>query len=242
VTIEGDVTGNGGVTKHEQLRGRLERMCAEDLRPGDLLPSERQLCLDYGVSRTTVRDAIGQLVTEGLLVRVHGKGTFVSERQVRSQLHLASFHEDMRRLGLTPSTVVLSVGTEVPPPRIAVALGLRARVRAFHLRRLRLANGSPISVDDGWYSRSAAPDLDTVDLSQSLYDTLRKRYGKPIDRAEQTVGATEATETIGTLLGVRTGAPVLVFNRVSFSSDEPIEFATSWYRADRYEVQMALTG
>lgn len=239
--MDSDVVANAGGTKHEQLRARLERMCTEDLRPGDLLPSERQLCLDHGVSRTTVRDAIRQLVTEGLLVRVHGKGTFVSERQVRSQLHLASFHEDMRRLGLTPSTVVLSVAAEVPPPRIAVSLGLRARVRAFHLRRLRLANGSPISVDDGWYNRSAAPDLDAADLGQSIYELLRKRYGKPIDRADQTVGATEATETIGTLLGVSTGAPVLIFNRVSYSSDEPVEFATSWYRADRYEVQMSLT-
>src|SRR5262245_51093942 len=85
---------DGMVPKHEQLRTILIDL-ARSLVPGDILPSERQLCLDYGVSRITVRKALGDLVTEGLLVQVRGKGTFVAARTARSRLHLASFSEEM---------------------------------------------------------------------------------------------------------------------------------------------------
>ena len=98
---------DGVVPKHQQLRNILTELATTRLRPGDMLPSERQLCADYGVSRITVREALGQLVSEGLLVRTQGKGTFVAHRPARSRLHIASFHEDMRRMGLEPATVVV---------------------------------------------------------------------------------------------------------------------------------------
>jgi GntR family transcriptional regulator len=230
----------GAVAKHEQLRSRLADMCRNDLAPGDALPSERQLCEMYSVSRTTVRDAVGQLVTEGMLVRIHGKGTFVAEPHARSQLHLASFHEDMRRLGLTPTTVVLLAETAVPPPLTLVNLGLRSRDHALHLRRLRLADNAPISVDDAWYNLNELPGLDQLDLQSSIYQALAEHYDKPVDRAEQTVRAAEADEVVATVLGIKPGSPVLRFDRVGFHEDVPLEHAQSWYRADRYELQMSL--
>lgn len=232
---------DGAVAKHEQLRARLAEMCRTSLSPGDALPSERQLCDLYGVSRTTVRDAVGQLVTEGMLVRIHGKGTFVAEPHARSQLHLASFHEDMRRLGLTPTTVVLLAETAVPPPVTLVNLGLRSRDQALHLRRLRLADNAPISVDDAWYNLIELPGLDQLDLHASIYQALEKRYQKPVDRAEQTVRAAEADDVVATVLGIRPGSPVLRFDRVGYHQDTPLEHAQSWYRSDRYELQMSLT-
>jgi len=236
-----DVTITDGVVpKHEQLRHLLVELCTTQLSPGDVLPSERQLCLDHGVSRITVREAVGQLVQEGLLVRVRGKGTFVAQRTVRSQLHLASFHEDMRRMGLKPTTVVLSVDTALPPPGTATALRLTAEQLACHVRRLRIANGSPISLDDAWYSLTLLPGLDQVDLTGSLYDTLAQRYGRPVDRAEQTVSAEEASAEVAAVLGIRAGGSVLAFDRVSHSRGEPVEHARSWYRADRYQLQMTL--
>lgn len=230
----------GMVPKHEQLRARLVELVSETLAPGDLLPSERQLCLDHGVSRITVRDAIGQLVSEGLLVRVRGKGTYVAQRAARSRLHLASFHDDMRRLGRTPTTVVLLVECVPPPAATATALDMRAGQQAWHVRRLLLADGSPMTVDDAWYSAELVPDLDRHDLSGSIYAILRDHYGLPLDHAEQTVAAAETGAEFATLLGVPASRAALVVDRVSSSGGKVVERTRSVCRGDRYELQMSL--
>ena len=123
----------------------------------------------------------------------------------------------MRRLGLTPSTEVLDVERGVPPAATVEALGLRPGEQAIRVRRLRLADGAPMSVDDAWYSAALAPDLDTAPLTGSVYELLRDRYGVAIDHAEQTVAATEAGDEYGALLGLDPTRPVLLFDRVSFA-------------------------
>jgi GntR family transcriptional regulator, N-acetylglucosamine utilization regulator len=230
---------DGMVPKHEQLRAILIDL-ARSLAPGDILPSERQLCLDHAVSRITVRKAIGQLVTEGLLATARGKGTFVAARTARSRLHLASFSEEMRRMGMEPSTVVLTVERAVPPPRTLSALSLGERAEAFRIRRLRLADKLPISVDDGWYPAGLFPGLDELDLTSSIYRALADRYGRTIDRAEQTVGSAEAGGEVAALLGVAPRRPVLVADRVSYSGEHAVEHTLTTYRGDRYELQMTL--
>ncbi|MFC7754412.1 GntR family transcriptional regulator [Tsukamurella soli] len=232
---------DGTVPKHEQLRVILEARCRDDLAPGDMLPSERQLCLDYGVSRITVREALGQMVSDGHLVRIRGKGTFVAERHARSRLHLASFHEDMRRLGRNPTTVVLQTELRVPTPSTTAALALRANEKAYHVKRLRLADGNPISIDDAWYTAALVPNLDRYDLSQSIYQLLKVRYHRPIDHAEQTISAEAADKDKSTLLRVPKGAPLLAFDRISYAGEHRIEHCWSWYRSDMYQVQMTVT-
>ncbi|GAA0999658.1 GntR family transcriptional regulator [Tsukamurella strandjordii] len=232
---------DGPVPKHEQLRALIEKRCAAELAPGSALPSERQLCEEYGVSRITVREALRQLVAEGTLVRIRGKGTFVADHPARSHLHLASFHEDMRRLGRVPTTTVLQTELRVPPPSTTSALGLRAADRAFHVKRLRIADGVPMSVDDAWYPEFVAPDLTEHELTQSIYELLRIEYGRPIDHAEQSIGAIAAKGELARLLDVPAGAPLLAFDRVSFSGAVRVEHSYSWYRSDRYRVQMTVT-
>ncbi|WP_432139638.1 MULTISPECIES: GntR family transcriptional regulator [unclassified Streptomyces] len=235
------IAGKGMLTKHAQLRAILVDMCTNQLSPGDALPSERQLCVDHGVSRVTVREALSQLVAEGLAVRVHGRGTFVAERTHRSELGLASFHEDMRRLGLEPGTVVLSVSQEPPTSAAAEALGMTEERQAWHVRRLRLADGTPISVEDAWYDAQLLPDLDSVDFTASVYDTLASRFAMPVDRAEQTVGAGPASTETAALLGIPRGTAVMTFDRIAFSGKQPVEHARSWFRADRYQLHMTLS-
>jgi GntR family transcriptional regulator len=115
-----------GDLKHVWVRKQIQDLVATSLRPGDALLGERQLEEQFGVSRITVRRAISDLVQDGALVRIKGKGTFVSHGLVRSTLHLASFNEDMRAAGFEPSTRVITALTAVPPEAAAEHLGLAA--------------------------------------------------------------------------------------------------------------------
>lgn len=229
---------NGHVPKHEQLHAIILRLAKEDLEPGARLPSERTLMDAYGVSRITVRAAIGRLVMEGHLVRVPGKGTFVADAAVQSTLHLASFTQEMEAQGLEPSTVVLTAERTTAPPDSAGALGLARGTEAIHVRRLRLADGRPVSVDDAWYSAEHVDGLLGIDLTGSIYRALGAEFGHRIDRARQTVRAESAPADVGVLLGTGTGAPVLFFDRTSYSGELAIEHARSWYRSDRYALSM----
>jgi len=229
---------DGAVPKHEQLRAILQQLAQAGLPAGAAIPSERQLMADHGVSRITVREAIGQLVADGWLTRVRGKGTFVAHRVVQSTLHLASFTEEMTALGHVPATVVLVRDEQVPPDDTVAALGLEAGATAFRVKRLRLADGEPVSVDDAWFPAERFAGLLERDLSLSLYRMFDVEYGLPVTHAVQTVAAEEAGAETATLLGTRDGAAVLAFDRTSWSGDLPVEHARSWYRSDRYRLSM----
>jgi GntR family transcriptional regulator len=232
-----------GELKHVWVRRQLQDLVASTLRPGDALLGERQLEEQFGVSRITVRRAISDLVQDGALVRIKGKGTFVSHGLVRSTLHLASFNEDMRAAGFEPSTRVINASTAEPPAAAAEHLGLPVGEAAYQVRRLRLANGAPVSVDESWLPPGLLPGLLSEDLTGSLYRVL-SAAGHPVQHAEQTVEAAAAPEETAALLDIEPGAPVLLFRRRSFTGQEdpgtPIEYAISTYRSDRYQVSMRL--
>nr|WP_218889007.1 GntR family transcriptional regulator [Saccharopolyspora hordei] len=231
---------DGPTPKHAQLREILRTLARDELLPGSPVPSERELAVRYGVSRLTVREAIGQLVSEGLLVRVRGKGTFTTRPRVDSQLHLASFTEDMRRRGMRPETVLLEADERLPPPSTTEALGLAPGETAYWIHRLRKADGAPMAVERGWYHAGLLPGLLDHDLTDSLYTLLARRYQVQLERGTQTVLAEGADAETATLLGVRPGSPVLVFRRIATAQGRPVEDMTSWYRGDLYQVTMQL--
>jgi GntR family transcriptional regulator len=234
------VVTDGPVPKHLQLRQILESLIAEKLGSDAPIPSERELMACYHVSRLTVREAIGQLVTEGRLYRVRGKGTFVAAPKVDSMLELTSFTEDMRRRGHEPSTVVLRSVELVPPAAIRQALGLSASQQAYRIERLRIADGIPMALENGWYTAEPAPGLLDRDLSESLYAILARSYGVVIDAAKQTLRSEIADAQTARILGVAAGSPLLVLERTSTAGGRPVERITSWYRGDRYQVHIDL--
>lgn len=228
------------VTKHEQLRKIILALIKEQLSPGDRLPSERVLTNSYGISRITVRAAIGQLVNEGYLIRVPAKGTFVADSMVKSTLHLASFTQEVRAMGFVPSTVVLVAETRTVPEGVAAELDIPANSDAIYLRRLRLADGQPLSVDDAWYHPEHARGLLELDLAGSVYEALARHLGREIDRAHQSIQAESATTSVADLLGVGEGTPILAFSRTAYSGGQIMEHCRSKYRSDRYALQMEL--
>jgi GntR family transcriptional regulator len=231
---------DGPRPKHVQLSDVLAELAARDLGPDAAIPSERELMTTYDVSRATVRKAIDSLVAGGLLHRIQGKGTFVARPRVESHLHLASFSDDMRRRGLEPSTRLMLVDEERPPAEVSRSLRLGARGTAWRVDRVRLADGQPMAIEQGWYPQHLLPDLDTADLTGSLYTLFAARYGLVIDAAEQTLWGEAAEGATARRLEAPTHTPLLVFRRVSSAAGTPVEHVVSRYRGDRYQVHMNL--
>lgn len=234
------IVADGPVPKHVQLREILAAMVTEELGPDAPIPSERELMAEFGVSRLTVREAIGGLVAEGRLYRVRGKGTFVAAPRVDSMLELTSFTEDMRRRGHDPATIVLRSVELEPPLAVRKSLRLTASRTAYRIERLRIADGIPMALEIGWYVAHLAPGLLEHDLSASLYRVLARSYGVVIDAATQTLRSEIADASTARVLGVAVGAPLLVLERTSTAGPTPVEHITSWYRGDRYQVHIDL--
>lgn len=231
------VIGNGPRPKHQQLRDAIIAIAV----PGEAIPSERDLMVRYGLSRGTVRKAIDDLVSDGLLRKVLGKGTYAVAPRLESNLHLASFSDDMRRRGLVPSTRLLSVTHETPPADIAKELALTEGEHVWRVRRVRMADGEPIALEDSSYPTRLLPELDRRDLTGSLYSLFGEAYGLWIDHADQTLWGEVADSTTARMLAAPVGAPLIAFARTSLSSSVPVERAFSYYRGDRYQLHMRLT-
>ncbi len=246
VTLDrpGDSTAEWGrspaTTKRAQVRGVLEQLIDAELRSGDAIPSERALVSRLGVSRVTVRQAIADLVEAGALERVHGKGTYVTGPQVDSWLHLTSFSREMRDRGLVPATVVLSASEQPADDDIAYGLRIRPGRPVIRVERLRTAEGTPMAYEVGHYPSVLFPGLLQRELG-SLYDVFASEYGVVVTSGEQTVRAESADAHQARILGIAKRAPLLVQERITHAGERVIELSTSWYRADRYRIHMALT-
>lgn len=234
------VITDGPRPKHAQLSDVLADLAVHELGPDAAIPSERELMTTYDVSRATVRKAIESLIADGLLTRIHGKGTFVATPRLESRLHLASFSQDMRRRGLTPSTRLLSVELDEPPADVAKALDLSADGTAWRLDRVRLADGEPIALENGWYPKRLLPGLDRHDLGGSLYELFTEVYDLTIEHAEQTLWGETADAATARRLDAPVNTPLLVFRRVSYAAGRPLEYVVSRYRGDRYQLHMSL--
>jgi GntR family transcriptional regulator len=227
-------------TKRAQVRGILEQLIDTELNAGDAIPSERALVVRLGVSRVTVRQAIADLVEAGVLERVHGKGTYVTGPQVDSRLHLTSFSREMRDRGLLPATVVLSAREEPADDDVAYALRIRPGRPVVRVERLRTADGTPMAYEVGFYPSALFPGLLQRELG-ALYDVFASEYGVVVTSGEQTVRAESADAHQARILGIAKRAPLLVQERVTHAGERAIELSTSWYRADRYRLHMAIT-
>lgn len=232
----GDLAINPRVPKYYRVKRQLLDLTAE-LSPGSPVPPERELAEQYGTSRTTVRQALGELVAEGRLLRVQGKGTFVAGPKVAQSLQLTSYTEDMKAQGLTPTTRMLELGYVTADEAMADRLDIKIGGRVLRIHRLRMADGEPMAIETTHLAARRFPGLRRrLDRHPSLYEALSTAYGVRLAEAEETIETVLATPHDAQLLGVDVGVPLLSLSRHSFDTDgEPVEFVRSLYRGDRYK-------
>lgn len=230
---------------------QLKRLVADEIdsgrwRPGTRLPSENELCERFDVSRTTVRQALGELEREGALRKEKGRGTFVAEPASTSWLLQSShgFHEDATAEGKEVVSRVLRCELEVLPDWAADALEVPAASHGVTLERVRWVDGQLAM----YVVNHLAPRLaDTVlgaDLERgSLYRTLAEREGLAVAGGRRVVEAATAADELARLLEVEPGAPLLFVESVSWDeTQQPFECYRAWHRSDRSKIEVQVVG
>jgi len=206
------------------------------LRPGERLPSDAELCVEFGVSRMTARNAMQRLAADGLIRREPGRGSFVAQPPAHRRTNrLMTFTQEMLRAGRVPSSRVLTRVIRPSSTAEAASLGIPARQPVVHLRRLRLADDQPIAIESAILLGACAGAVMTADLVHgSLHETLASG-GFVLCRGTGTITAASATAEDARLFAIRIGDPLLVERRVIVDAQgRRIEATESRYPADRY--------
>jgi len=226
-----------------QVAQHLEHLIESgELPVGTRLDNEIALADQLGLSRPTMRRAIGHLVDRGLLVRKRGIGTQVVQPKVRRPLELTSLHDDLLKAGRNPRTEVLSFRVLPATAPVAHALGLPDGTEVYAVERLRYADDEPLALLQN-YLPTGRVTLTPEDLAvRGLYEILRQTGIIP-KMASQTIGARKARSAEARTLHEAKGAPLLTMSRTAYDDHgHAIEYGDHVYRASRYSFELTLTG
>ena len=213
--------------------------------PGTMIPPESELCRTYQVSQITVRQALDNLVNDGLIYRQRGRGSFVAQPAIETSLtRIISFTEDMRQRGFTPGSKVIFSGLVKSDQALSQKLQIEPGEMLAQLHRLRFADGEPLSIEKASLVQRFCPDvLQNNYENSSLREALRTKFGIQLVRAKQSIRAQNATPEQAELLAIKPNAALLVIDRVSYSQDElPVEHLQIFYHAGRYIMYTDLQG
>jgi GntR family transcriptional regulator len=230
--------GRGSGAKREQVRNRLRELI--DVKaPGELMPSERDLSEQLGVSRPTLRAAIDDLARDGLLVRQHGRGTFTSRNKVTQELSATSRGD----FSVPPAagdwrSRVTTFEVQPAGARLGKRMQLSPASPLLYVVRLRIVDESPMAIERIRIPDVLVPGIRPADFeSGSLYQLLRARYGVKVTDAVQTTEPTVTDAAEAAQLDVPLHAPALLFERTTRDdTGRVIEYARSIYRGDRYRI------
>ncbi|MBA2284058.1 MAG: GntR family transcriptional regulator [Ktedonobacteraceae bacterium] len=229
--------------KYYQIKEIILRRINEGIwSPGAAIPSEPELCAEFGVSRITIRRAISDLTYDGKVYTIQGKGTFVARPKVEESFVQSAFgiYEDFRRRGLTLTTTVLQQKV-IPVPEVAQdRLKLHPHDRVHMIMRLRSVLEEKLLVSTTYIPFDLCPGLEHDDLSQSsLYELLESRYGLHVGRGERLVEATAARPGDALVLAIAVGSPLLLLDTLAYLPDgRPLEWSTILHRGDRMRMRL----
>lgn len=231
---------------HYQIKEIIQEMIENDeLKPGDAIPTERELCEIQGVSRMTVNKAILTLVNEGVLYREQGRGTFVSKPKFMKQLsRLKGFTEEMDAQGFKTSTKVLSFEVKEATKQNKTILKLPdSESLVIEISRLRIGDNVPIALETELIPYYMFRDMTKESIDgKSLYDVFRTRYKCFPKKAIQTIEPIKVNDYEAEFLNLEYESLALLFKRTTFNENEvPIEYTKSIYRSDKYKYEVTLT-
>src|ERR1700741_2538786 len=222
------------------LYSKVEEAIATEIaqgeyRPGDQLPTEDALLQRFQVSRITVRRAIQNLVNRGLLEIRRGVGTFVLSPQIKAELtKLTGFVEDMNAAGRKATARVVSQGVVAASARVAERLQLAKGTKVMQIKRVRLADGTPISFDETYLPLSLGKQIVRSDLRRHpIFTLLEEEYGVPLVEADYELEAVIATKAVADALQVKVGSPIFQIERTSITiGGQPVDYEVLSYRGD----------
>lgn len=206
-----------------------------DLDTGAPVPTERELAERFATSRTTVRQAIAELVVEGRLERTQGRGTFVAQPKLMQVRQLTSFSQDLTSEGWRPGSVVLDIAAPPATAEVAAHLRVAEGTPVHRVERIRTAADEPIAHEIAHLPGPHPGLAEELERLGSLYMALREVYGITLDVVEDTVETVLADPGQAALLGVDTGLPMLLVHRTAWDVDgRLVEWTRSVFRGDRF--------
>jgi GntR family transcriptional regulator len=230
------------------LYSRLEEIVRERIGSGEwpvgtLIPSERELSHEFGLSRTTTRRALERLAAEGVLRTEPRRGTFVAEPKATFEaLSLTGFTTQALETGASPETLLLHFERVLPTARVVERLGLAHGDLVYAIERLRTVDGVPLALHKSLIPVELAPDLQREQIERrSLYELLAADHSVKVGHAQETLQSALATEYEAVLLQVQPGAPVLLLDiRLTTEDSRPMELVTVVFRGDRVTLRQEL--
>lgn len=216
----------------------LNQIVSGELKPGERMQTEKELQEFYGVSRDTMRKALSKLEAEGYIIRRAATGTFIKERKADYQLaHHEGFSEQMRKIGKTPSSEILSIELlHQYSSELCERLQLAEGARIYRICRIRKADGEPMAYEIACVPVELCPNLHTLIYdSTSLYDVYENHYHLKMDHIALSIEAESAQSSVQKALGLRPGEPVLKINSTMFLADgRPLYFVESHHIGGKY--------
>lgn len=212
-------------------------------RPNDPLPSEKSLMGSHGVSRITVRHALGELEKEGVIYRITGKGSFVAKpAPVQDLTRLQGFGESMSRLGFQTLNRLLGVETLPAPTDVALRLGVPSGSPISEIRRVRCVDQEPVSLDVTYVATAIGERLAREDLAtRDIFSILENDFRIALGDADLSISTISAAPPLTNHLEVDTGAPILHLERLTHAVDgTPLEFDRIYYRGDRFSYRLRI--
>lgn len=220
----------------------IDQIESGELKDGQQLPTEVELCSLFGVSRVTIRKALDDLALQGYIVKKHSKGSFVRFGTSNMCLNnLYGFTDEMAHRGLSATAQLIQLSLENAGSFIATKLNIAEQSKVYIIERLRIVENEPMAIEKMVLPYFYCPDMGKQDLSQSVYRLLEHKYGLRLAKADEILEASLAEKREADILAIPKKAPVLRIERIGYLANHvPLEYTVSIYRGDKYKFYVTM--